>query len=221
MIRKVKYWLLMSIIFGVVLSACATSPYNAFPGSERPDAEVAVVEGSSSIFPFLILIGAGTYENFNRIDGENISFKKTVRLLPGRHRLEFRHVTFLYALLQASGPIMEAYCLLDQDFQAGHHYMIQRYTFEKQGSETSTNKIYPATVDLKISSPNAVEIVTTPVICITGQGYYGIHFCKTDQECRYVVSPLWFSLFREHTQLPGRCAPQAGYEYGICEAALP
>lgn len=219
MTRKSKYWLFVPIIFGVALSACASASYKHHPDSEHPDAEVAIVDGSLNIFPFLIIIGAGTSVGINRIDGEHIT-KRTARLRPGRHRLEFWQVTSLYALLNTA-TIVDNYCLFDQDFQAGHHYKIQANTLERQSPETATSKIYSATVNLKIFSPNADTLVTTPVICMTGQGYYGIHFCKTDRECKYVIKPPWFSLFSEITQVPGRCAPQAGYEYGICEATQP
>lgn len=220
MIRRSKCWLLVPLIFGVVLSACSTIQYNAFPGSERPDAEVAVVEGSFSIFPFLILIGAGTNEGFNRIDGENIRSNRTVRLLPGRHRLEFWHVTSLYALLNTA-TIMEAYCLLEQDFLAGHRYEIQAHTLEDRSAESTTDKIYPATIDLKVSSPNTTDrMVTTPVICKKVPYYLG-SFCKTDKECGPMTVVKGFYIFTNYTTVPGRCASQVGYEYGFCEAARP
>lgn len=222
MIRISKYWLFVALVSGIFLSACSTTPYKAYHGSERPVAEIAIIEGSFRLYPFLLL-NAATFEEFRRIDGEYLRVS-TIQVLPGRHRLEFEHKTFLVGAGLGGGgggEILKSYCLLDQDFLAGHRYAMQAHTLADRSTESTADNIYPATIALKVSSPNtAGRLVTTPVICKKEPGHLG-SFCKTDKECKPMLVKRGFYIFANYTTVPSRCAPQAGYEYGLCEAVCP
>lgn len=222
MIRLSKYWLFLPVVSGIFLSACSTAPYKAYHGSERPVTEIAIIEGSFRLYPFL-LINAATFEEFRRMDEEYLRLS-TIQVLPGRHRLEFEHKTFLVGAGMGGGgggEILKSYCLLEQEFLAGHRYEMQAHTLLDRSAESTTDNIYPATIELKISSPNTTaKLVTAPIICKNKPDYSG-SFCKKDKDCGPTLVKRGFYIFANYTTVPSRCAPQAGYEYGLCEALYP
>ena len=178
----------------LALSGCGT--LRAFPGPERPDAEVAVITGYNR--NYLVYWDEA---HVSSVDGLRPAgwapWVRNARVLPGRHWVEVtRHAT-------VGGYTV---CAFATEFAAGH-----RYTMRAHGLHTETPYLeqvyggfFRGTLVLEVSAPGAApELRTVDTLCAPRGATPS--FCARDADCTHyhgaVCRPVPESTF-------GTCAPR-------------
>jgi len=96
-----------------IITVTSCRPFIAFSGPDRPDSEVAVLEGGH--FRFLLIYADSLY--IMSVDGKKTS-RFSARLLPGPHEITIRsHTVVMFGERDMA-------CTFQFEFEAGHHYKL-------------------------------------------------------------------------------------------------
>lgn len=177
---------------GFALAACAN--LETAPGPDRPDAELAIVEG---YFRFYFLFADRA--DITAVDGKRVAgfpwSVPTVRLVPGHHRLEIT----IQRCFGGGGGYTE--CAFEADFAAGHHYQLVAHSgrADRPWYEHLQDS-YTGTIAMDIAVPGQPSRrETLATVCASGLP----RFCRQDNDCP------------EHPRHTYRCQPANGTAFGI------
>lgn len=132
----------VSLLMIAGVAACGT--LKTYEEPERPDAEVAILEG---YFRYYVLLW--TQATISRIDDKGVS-TFSVKLLPGHHRIEFERWSALIGFGGGWGGTRT--CAFESDFQAGHLYKLKAHSDQivSTSIEVSAPGLAPRAVDVAI-----------------------------------------------------------------------
>lgn len=148
------------------LAACGT--LETYPGPERPDSEIAVLEGYWR-YLFLYTEEAG----ISAVDGKRASnllgYVGSVRLLPGRHWIEFR-------LERNYGPV--ARCSYEFEFEAQSYYRITALVAKGLLAHPLSSP-YNGSISMEVTAPGrAAQVLDVAAVCTKGE-----LLCRQDSDC--------------------------------------
>lgn len=189
---------LLSTAFFVVsafLAACGT--LQSYPGPERPDAELAVLEGYNRYY-FVYWEQA----DISAVDGKRPSGVSgavgSVRLLPGRHWIEIVKQSYF------GGGGGYTVCAFESDFQAGHRYKLKAHSSESASRWYEQPPLDKGSISIEVSAPGlAAHTLRVATVCAKGLP----SFCRQDADCAH------------HPNY--HCRPEQDSAFGICESREP
>lgn len=190
----------MSLCFLTITFCSCGSTRIASPGPERPDSEVAYVEGWNHYYILYLSYGKLKIDGMRNPDW---TWTVSAKVLPGPHWLEVWERSHGYLPLYPTRT-----CAMEMDFEAGHSYKLVPNSIESKGPLFSNihkvGKISTGTILVKITDPKDISrIQQFPVVCTNH--IWG--FCRRDPDCigpHPVSDDNW------------RCIPDEISAFGLC-----
>ena len=148
------------------LAACGT--LETYPGPERPDSEIAILEGYwHYLFIYTEQIG------ISAVDGRRASnfsrYVDSVRLLPGRHWIE---------LIVARNYGSVARCSYEYEFDAQSHYRMKTLSVKGLLAHPLSSP-YRGSISIEVAAPGrSVQVVSVAAVCTSGE-----LLCRQDSDC--------------------------------------
>ena len=140
-----------AVSFLMIASVAGCGTLKTYEEPERPDAEVAILEGYFRYY--LLFLSQAT---ISRIDDKAVS-TSSIKFLPGHHRIEFERFGALVGIGGGLGGTRT--CAFESDFQAGHLYKLKPHS-DKIGSTT-----------IEVSAPGlASRAADIAIECTQGTG---------------------------------------------------
>ena len=178
----------------VALAACGT--LRAFPGPERPDAEVAVITGYTR--NYLVYWDEAHVSAVDGLRPAGLApWARTARVLPGRHWIEVtRHAT-------VGGYTV---CVFETELAAGYRYALRAHGLHTETPylEQAYGGFFRGTLALEVAAPGAAPGLRTVDTVCAPRGSTPA-FCARDADCTHhhgaVCRPVPESTF-------GTCAPR-------------
>lgn len=108
------------LVLPILLALQGCAAYQGYPGPERPESEIAILEGYWHYY-----VVSARIAKFDKIDGMPIQATSgdvtRLTLAPGRHSIEVR---FGSTIGQVGVSVS---CTLEADFEKGHRYRIASF----------------------------------------------------------------------------------------------